>query len=81
MPLRTPEQYFSSLRDKRRVYYAAQPVPTLPAPVIWLAPRHAAVDYEWRKTREHRDLAVVDGVSRYFVFPPRSSEDLLARSG
>ena len=80
MPLRSPDQYFASLRDGRRVYYRGARVPDVTEhPVIGLATRHAAVDYEMAEDPAHRDLAVVDGVSRYYV-PPRTSEDLLARS-
>src|SRR5688572_23965376 len=78
--MRTAEQYFASLRDGRRVFYRGAPVPDVTAhPVIGLATRHAAVDYEMAEDPEHRNLAVVDGTSRYFV-PPRSTDDLLARS-
>ncbi|HEV2123937.1 MAG TPA: 4-hydroxyphenylacetate 3-hydroxylase N-terminal domain-containing protein [Chloroflexota bacterium] len=80
MPLRTPEQYFASLKDERRVFYRGQRVPDVLAhPVIGLATRHAAIDYEMAEDPAYRDLAVVDGTSRYYV-PPKSADDLLARS-
>ena len=80
MPLRTPEQYFQSLKDGRRVYYRGATVPDVTEhPVIGLATRHAAVDYEMAEDPEHHDLAVVDGTSRYYV-PPGSTQDLLQRS-
>lgn len=80
MPLRTPEQYLESLRDGRRVYYRGQLVPDVVAhPVIGLAARHASIDYQMAEDPRFRDLAVMDGTSRYFV-PPRTGEDLIARS-
>jgi aromatic ring hydroxylase len=80
MPLRTPQQYLDSLRDGRRVYYRGRRVEDVTAhPVIGLAARHAAIDYELAEEAAFRDLAVVDGTSRYYL-PPRSAEDLLARS-
>ncbi|MBI3971373.1 MAG: gamma-aminobutyrate dehydratase [Chloroflexi bacterium] len=80
MPLRTPEQYLESLRDGRRVYYRGRRVEDVTThPVIGIAARHAAIDYEMAEDPAYRDLAVVDGVSRYFV-PPRNADDLLARS-
>ncbi len=80
MPLRTPADYLASLRDGRRVYYRGRRVEDVTAhPVIGLAARHAAIDYQMAEDPRHRDLAVVEGVSRYFV-PPRDAGDLLARS-
>src|SRR5687767_8766913 len=80
MPLRTPDQYFASLRDGRTVFYRGERVKDVTQhPVIGLATRHAAIDYEMAEDPHHRELAVVDGTSRYFV-PPRSTEDLLTRS-
>jgi len=80
MPLRTPDQYLASLRDGRHVYYRGRRVEDVTAhPVIGLAARHAAIDYAMAEDSRYRDLAVVEGRSRYFV-PPRSAEDLLARS-
>ncbi|HEU5317089.1 MAG TPA: 4-hydroxyphenylacetate 3-hydroxylase N-terminal domain-containing protein, partial [Chloroflexota bacterium] len=80
MPLRSPQQYFQSLRDSRRVFYRGARVPDVTThPVIGLAARHAAIDYEMAEDPIHRDLAVVDGTSRYFV-PPRTADDLLSRS-
>jgi aromatic ring hydroxylase len=80
MPLRIAEQYLASLRDGRRVYYRGQRVEDVTAhPVIGLAARHAAIDYEMAEDARYADLSVVDGRSRYFV-PPASTDDLLARS-
>lgn len=80
MPLRTPAQYFESLRDDRRVYYRGQRVPDVTEhPVIGLATRHAAIDYRMAEDPTYRDLAVVNGLSRYYA-PPQSADDLLARS-
>jgi aromatic ring hydroxylase len=80
MPLRTSAQYFESLKDGRRVYYRGAAVSDVTQhPVIGLATRHAAIDYEMAEDPAHRDLAVVDGASRYYV-PPRTAGDLLKRS-
>src|SRR5919199_4748525 len=80
MPLRTPEEYLASLRDGRRVFYRGRRVEDVTAhPVIGLAARHAAIDYQLADDPQWRELAVVDGVSRYYV-PPRGTDDLLARS-
>jgi aromatic ring hydroxylase len=80
MALRTVQQYLDSLRDGRRVYYRGRLVDDVTAhPVIGLAARHAAIDYQMAEDPRYRDLAVVDGRSRYYV-PPRSADDLLARS-
>ncbi|HXI18968.1 MAG TPA: 4-hydroxyphenylacetate 3-hydroxylase N-terminal domain-containing protein, partial [Chloroflexota bacterium] len=80
MPLRTSEQYFQSLRDGRRIFYRGELVTdALEHPVIGLATRHAAIDYEMAEDPQYRDIAVVDGTSRYYV-PPRTREDLLNRS-
>jgi len=80
MPLRTSEQYFQSLRDGRRIFYRGELVTdALEHPVIGLATRHAAIDYEMAEDPQYRDIAVVDGTSRYYV-PPRTREDLLSRS-
>jgi 4-hydroxybutyryl-CoA dehydratase / vinylacetyl-CoA-Delta-isomerase len=48
-------------------------------PVIGLACTHAAIDYELAENPAHRDLAVVEGTSRYFI-APKSADDLLDRS-
>jgi aromatic ring hydroxylase len=80
MPLRTPEEYLASLRDGRRVFYRGRRVEDVTAhPVIGLAARHAAIDYQLADDPQWRGLAAVDGVSRYYV-PPRGTDDLLARS-
>ena len=80
MPLRTPQQYLESLRDGRRVFYRGQRVEDVTRhPVIGVAARHAAIDYEMAEGEAFRDLAVVDGRSRYYAVP-RNADDLLARS-
>ncbi|MGH2367715.1 MAG: 4-hydroxyphenylacetate 3-hydroxylase N-terminal domain-containing protein [Chloroflexota bacterium] len=80
MPLRTPQQYLDSLRDGRRVFYRGQRVEDVTThPVIGLAARHAAIDYQMAEDPAYRDLAVVDGESRYFA-RPRHADDLLKRS-
>ena len=80
MPLRSPQQYLESLRDGRRVYYRGQRVEDVTThPVIGVAARHAATDYEMAEDEAYRDLAVVDGLSRYYV-APQTTDDLLARS-
>jgi aromatic ring hydroxylase len=80
MPLRSPQQYLESLRDGRRVYYRGQRVEDVTThPVIGVAARHAATDYEMAEDEAYRDLAVVDGLSRYYV-APQTPDDLLARS-
>ena len=80
MPLRTPQQYLDSLRDGRRVFYRGRRVEDVTRhPVIGVAARHAAIDYEMAEAETFRDLAVVDGRSRYYAVP-QNADDLLARS-
>ena len=80
MALRTKAEYVASLRDGRRVYYRGARVPDVTAhPVMRIAIDHAAIDYEIADDPRHRDLAVVDGASRYYAVP-RTAEDLLRRS-
>lgn len=84
MPLRTPQQYIDSLRDGRAVYYRGERVADVTAhPVIGVAVRHAAIDYEMAEDPALRDLCLVEdeaGVySRYYQIP-RTSDDLLKRS-
>ena len=84
MPLRTAEQYAESLRDARTVYYRGERVPDVTRhPVIGVAVRHAAIDYELADDPSRRELAVVSDAggeySRYYEIP-RSSDDLLKRS-
>src|SRR5437667_810267 len=86
MPLRTVEQYKSSLRDGRVVYFRGKRVEDVTThPVIGIAVNHAAIDYEIAHQPEHRDLAVYVDLatgqeySRYFKIPA-STEDLLKRS-
>jgi len=80
VPLRSAEEYARSLRDGRSVYYRGQRVPDVTAhPVFRVAIDHAGIDFRMAEDPRWRDLAVVDGASRYFQVP-RSAEDLLARS-
>jgi 4-hydroxybutyryl-CoA dehydratase / vinylacetyl-CoA-Delta-isomerase len=84
MTLRTPEQYVSSLRDGRRVFYRGTLVPDVTThPVIGRAVGHASIDYQMAEDPKHSELAVVEqnGThrSRYFS-TPTSGEDLLKRS-
>src|SRR5262245_60943979 len=84
--LRTVEQYKSSLRDGRVVYFRGKRVEDVTThPVMGTAVNHAAIDYEIAHQPEHRKLAVcVDDTtgqeySRYFNIPT-CAEDLLRRS-
>jgi aromatic ring hydroxylase len=78
--LRTAEQYRESLRDGRRVYYRSERVEDVTAhPVFSRAVAHAALDYELAEEEAYRELAVVDGYSRYYHVP-LDAGDLLARS-
>src|SRR6266571_6126455 len=86
MGLRTVEQYKTSLRDGRVVYFRGQRVEDVTKhPVIGVAVNHAAIDYEIAHQPEHRDLAVCMDLatgqeySRYFNIPA-NAEDLLKRS-
>src|SRR6059036_1443490 len=86
MGLRTVEQYKTSLRDGRVVYFRGKRVEDVTThPVIGVAVEHAAIDYQIAHQPEHRVLAVcVDPrtgqeYSRYFQLPA-NAEDLLQRS-
>lgn len=85
MALRTPEQYYQSLRDGRTVYYRGQRVDDVTThPVIGVATRHAAIDFQLAEDPQFRDLATVtdsDGrtYSRYFHLP-QDANDLHLRS-
>ena len=84
MGLKTPEQYQSSLRDGRTVFYRGEKVPDVNAhPVIGLAVRHASLDYRMAEDPKYRELAVVkeggDEYSRYYLIP-RNADDLRKRS-
>ena len=82
MGLRTPEQFRSSLRDGRTVYYKGKRVDDVTThPVLKVGVDSSAVDYELAENPETRGLAVVtppdgEAYSRFFL-PPRSPEDLL----
>lgn len=79
--LRTPEEYYASLRDGRRVYYRGELVPDVTThPVLRYAVTHAALDYAMAADPHHRDLAITSqGYSRYFKIPT-DADDLLRRS-
>src|SRR5579863_3633843 len=84
MGLRTAEQYKSSLRDGRAVYFRGEKVADVTThPVIGIAVEHAALDYRMAEDPQYRGLAVIkDGreeYSRYFYLP-QNGEDLLKRS-
>jgi len=86
MGLRTVEQYKSSLRDGRVVYFRGKRVEDVTThPVIGVAVDHAAIDYQIAHLPEHRNLAIYldpatgQEYSRYFQFPAHA-EDLLQRS-
>lgn len=83
MALRTAEDYISSLRDGRNVFFRGVRVDDVTThPVIARAISHAAADFELAHLPAHRDLAVAnDGepYSRYFQLP-RSQQDLLDRA-
>lgn len=84
MPLRTPVEYFESLRDGREVWFRGERVPDVTAhPVIGKAVQHAAIDYEMAESPLHRELAVVseegEAYSRYYKIP-ETARDLLLRS-
>ena len=84
MSLRTVDEYVQSLRDGRTVYFRGQRVEDVTThPVIGVAVRHAAIDYELAEDPRHRATCVVeDGAgaySRYYQLP-RTAEDLLKRS-
>jgi 4-hydroxybutyryl-CoA dehydratase/vinylacetyl-CoA-Delta-isomerase len=84
MGLRTAEQYKSSLRDGRAVYFRGEKVADVTThPVIGIAVEHAALDYRMAEDPKYRELAVVkeggDEYSRYFHIP-RNGDDLLKRS-
>jgi len=84
MGLRTAEQYKSSLRDGRAVFFRGERVADVTAhPVIGIAVEHAALDYRMAHDPKYRELAVVkegaDQYSRYYHVP-QNGDDLLKRS-
>jgi len=84
MGLRTAEQYKSSLRDGRAVFFRGERVADVTAhPVIGIAVEHAALDYRMAHDPKYRELAVVeegaDQYSRYYHIP-QNGDDLLKRS-
>lgn len=84
MPLRTAEDYIRSLKDNRRVYFRGAKVADVTEhPVISVAVKHAAIDYQLAQDPAHRELAVVNEggleYSRYYQVP-RTPDDLVKRS-
>ncbi len=80
MPLRTADEYVASLRDGRRVYYHGVRIADVTTHDVFSAAiRHASIDYRIAEDPSKRDLAVIDGYSRYYHIP-QHAEDLLARS-
>jgi aromatic ring hydroxylase len=85
MGLRSAEQYIASLKDARRVFFRGRLVPDVTEhPVIGVAVRHAAIDYQMADDPAYRELAVVsegEGApySRCYQLP-RTTDDLLKRS-
>src|SRR3984885_14631488 len=84
MGLRTAEQYKSSLRDGRAVFFRGEKVADVTThPVIGIAVEHAALEYRMGADPKYRELAVVkegaDEYSRYYHVP-QNGDDLLKRS-
>src|SRR5882762_3351218 len=84
MPLRSAEDYVKSLRDNRRVFFRGAKVTDVTThPVMSVAVKHAAIDYQLAADPAHRALAVIedDGreYSRYYHVP-RTADDLIKRS-
>jgi aromatic ring hydroxylase len=84
MALRSVDDYVRSLRDGRTVFFRGKRVEDVTThPVISVAVKHAAIDYQLAESPAHRALAVVveDGAeySRYYQLP-RGADDLLKRS-
>ena len=60
MVLMTAEQYKSSLKDGRTVYYRGEKIDDVTThPIIGIAIEHASIDYEMAESDELRDIAVV----------------------
>ena len=84
MGLRTAEQYKSSLRDGRAVFFRGEKVADVTThPVIGIAVEHAALDYRMAHDPKYRELAVVkEGANEYsrYYHIPQNGDDLLKRS-
>src|SRR5690242_2165320 len=84
--LRTADEYRSSLRDGRTLWYRGKRVDDILAePDLRVAVDNAAVDFEMTHDDAHRDLAVasdpVTGAEYHALYAlPTSPEDLLRRS-
>ena len=85
MALMTANEYKSSLKDGRTVYYRGEKVDDVTThPIISIAIQHASIDYDMTESEEYRDIAVVrdengNEFSRYYQIP-RDQNDLLMRS-
>src|SRR5215471_11325620 len=86
MGLMTADDYRSSLRDGRTLWYRGRRIPDiLEEPDLRVAVDHAALDYQVGHDPMYRDLAVAKSAetghehSAYYSLP-RSTDDLLARS-
>ncbi len=80
----SPTQYLESLKDGREVYYRGKRVDDVTThPLLGIPVRHAARLYEFKASREFRDLAVLEdpelGEISAFYKVPRNTEDLLRR--
>jgi 4-hydroxybutyryl-CoA dehydratase/vinylacetyl-CoA-Delta-isomerase len=83
MGLRKPEQFLSSLKDGREVYYRGKLVEDVAShPVLQIGVQTALVDYEITENEEYMDFAVAiengEEINR-FLYAPRTKEDLLKR--
>lgn len=86
MSLRTAEEYLSSLRDGRTLYYQGRRVSDVTAePDLRVAIEHASLDFRLAGEPRHRDIAVArdspgdEEYSAYYRIP-RSADDLLSRA-
>ncbi len=82
--LRNVEEYLSSLKDKREVYYRGEMVDDVTEhPVLSIAVRHASDIYRLQHDPKYKDLLVYDdpkyGAISGFYRIPRSADDLLNR--
>jgi 4-hydroxybutyryl-CoA dehydratase / vinylacetyl-CoA-Delta-isomerase len=85
MPLKTVEEYFTSLRDKRAVYVNGRQVADVTTdPILGVGAHHCSLDYSLAHYPQHKDICVSKSeltgneISRMYHIP-RTPEDLLAR--